>query len=287
MLTALDVLEQIHEWLEMDPDDVGIEGTHFSRKSVLNRMDRAYRTISNRPAIQRSHHLITTMKIDCGSVNGDLTMPLPANFASLNAIYRIDGNGRRIGTIPVKHVQHNYRYDNIVLSVAIRDGKLLLFRCGGERELEVEYYRVPGTLHYGTVNTATEFSLVYGHGTTVGKVARDYRGDQLRIISGTGEGQVRRIGAFIPSTRTFLLEEPWDDIPDTTSLYGIISFLPENFQDMLLARTASEFAAIPERAAKCMTQYMEMLEDFGRLLTDPDAMTPREVIQTIPGPEWA
>jgi len=47
-----------------------------------------------------------------------------------------------------------------------------------------------------------------------------YAGVTLRIVSGTGMGQLRSIRTYAGSTRTAMFDTAWDIIPDSTSVYG-------------------------------------------------------------------
>jgi len=48
-------------------------------------------------------------------------------------------------------------------------------------------------------------------------------GKEIVILSGTGVGQVREISSYDSGTNTVTISRAWDTIPDTTSVYGIIS----------------------------------------------------------------
>lgn len=70
----------------------------------------------------------------------------------------------------------------------------------------------------GIVTGATSNSIILdSHASTVDGV---YAGVTLRIVSGTGMGQLRNISTYVGSSRTATFDSPWAVIPDTTSVYG-------------------------------------------------------------------
>ncbi|GFE83366.1 hypothetical protein GCM10011487_53660 [Steroidobacter agaridevorans] len=70
----------------------------------------------------------------------------------------------------------------------------------------------------GTVTGATSNSIVLD-GDASGTDGA-YAGVVLRIVSGTGMGQVRTIRTYVGSTRTATFDSAWGVIPDNTSVYG-------------------------------------------------------------------
>jgi len=48
-----------------------------------------------------------------------------------------------------------------------------------------------------------------------------YAGQIIRVVGGTGEGQVRRIVGYHGASRTATVGAPWDTVPDATSQYEI------------------------------------------------------------------
>jgi hypothetical protein len=70
----------------------------------------------------------------------------------------------------------------------------------------------------GTASSATSNSIVLdGDADTVDGA---YAGVTLRIVSGTGMGQLRNIRTYAGSSRTATIDSPWDIIPNNTSVYG-------------------------------------------------------------------
>ncbi len=78
----------------------------------------------------------------------------------------------------------------------------------------------------GTVTGATSNSIdLDSHASSVDDA---YAGVTLRIMSGTGVGQLRNIRTYLGSSRTATFDAPWDVIPDTTSVYGFEYALSTN-----------------------------------------------------------
>lgn len=70
----------------------------------------------------------------------------------------------------------------------------------------------------GTVSSATSNSIVLDGDASAVDAA--YAGLTLRIVSGTGMGQLRNISTYDGSSRTATINSPWTVIPDNTSVYG-------------------------------------------------------------------
>jgi hypothetical protein len=70
----------------------------------------------------------------------------------------------------------------------------------------------------GTASGATSNSIVLDNDASA--VNGAYAGVTLRIVSGTGMGQLRNIRSYAGSTRTATIDSPWGVIPDNTSVYG-------------------------------------------------------------------
>lgn len=70
----------------------------------------------------------------------------------------------------------------------------------------------------GTASSATSNSIVLDGDASSMNGA--YAGLTLRIVGGTGMGQLRNISAYAGSSRTATISSPWTIIPDNTSVYG-------------------------------------------------------------------
>jgi type IV pilus assembly protein PilW len=70
----------------------------------------------------------------------------------------------------------------------------------------------------GTATGATSNSIVLDNDASA--VDGAYAGVTLRIVSGTGMGQLRNIRTYAGSTRTATIDSPWGVIPNNTSVYG-------------------------------------------------------------------
>jgi type II secretory pathway pseudopilin PulG len=70
----------------------------------------------------------------------------------------------------------------------------------------------------GTASGASSNSIVLDGDASA--VDGAYAGVTLRIVGGTGMGQLRNIRTYAGSTRTATIDTPWAVIPDNTSVYG-------------------------------------------------------------------
>lgn len=70
----------------------------------------------------------------------------------------------------------------------------------------------------GIVTGATSNSIVLDSNAST--VDGAYAGVTVRIVSGTGMGQLRNIRTYVGSSKTAFIDSPWGAIPDNTSVYG-------------------------------------------------------------------
>lgn len=70
----------------------------------------------------------------------------------------------------------------------------------------------------GTASGATSNSIVLDGDAS--SMDGAYAGLTLRVVSGTGMGQLRNISTYAGSSRTATISSPWSVIPDNTSVYG-------------------------------------------------------------------
>ncbi|MET0986541.1 MAG: PilW family protein [Steroidobacteraceae bacterium] len=70
----------------------------------------------------------------------------------------------------------------------------------------------------GTAVSATSNTIVFASTADASNGA--YAGVTLRIVSGTGMGQLRNVSAYNGTTKTATISTPWATIPDGTSVYA-------------------------------------------------------------------
>ena len=58
------------------------------------------------------------------------------------------------------------------------------------------------------------------------------------IVSGAGVGQTRTISDYVGSTRLATVDTTWTTTPDTTSMYSLISSIPDQHHEILGAYAA-------------------------------------------------
>jgi hypothetical protein len=82
-----------------------------------------------------------------------------------------------------------------------------------------------------------------------------YRGCSINILSGTGTGQIRMITGYVGSTGVATVESPWIIIPDTTSLYSIVSVPGLTYFSNIGVATAGSGTTITLEAAASATDH--------------------------------
>ena len=70
----------------------------------------------------------------------------------------------------------------------------------------------------GTATGATSHSIVLDSNASA--IDGAYAGLTVRIVSGTGMGQLRNINTYVGSSKTATIDSPWAVIPNNTSVYG-------------------------------------------------------------------
>ncbi len=134
--------------------------------------------------------------------------------------------------------------------------------------LRIEYAANIPEFHYGYVQSGSSVSLVMASGTPededphiLGGELREeddyYNGAQVRIIGGTGTGQLRTIDDFVGSTRTCTLDSALTTELDTTSVYQIDPIMPENHHLLLVYRAAWEAQAAKQRPAEYLSALLQ------------------------------
>jgi len=103
------------------------------------------------------------------------------------------------------------------------------------------FFRTIPNMHTGTlpsqsgmttVQVKLPFSATLGERSTIDDY---YKRTQIYIPSGTGLGQKRTISDYDASTRICTISAVWSPQPDDTSTYEILCFLPEKFNELLIA----------------------------------------------------
>jgi hypothetical protein len=77
-----------------------------------------------------------------------------------------------------------------------------------------------GALHSGTAQAGAASTLTLAAGAS--STTDLYKGNVLKIYSGTGAGQTRTITAYNGSTKVATVDWNWTTTPDTTSLYAVL-----------------------------------------------------------------
>jgi len=103
--------------------------------------------------------------------------------------------------------------------------------------IRYEYSACPADFCYGTASAGTATTITLAATATAGEtvLADDYyNGAWIRIMSGTGAGQIREITDFAAGTLLATVAA-WDTNPDATSVYAICSPFPKDLNRLLIA----------------------------------------------------
>lgn len=95
-------------------------------------------------------------------------------------------------------------------------------------------------LHYGTAQTNADTSkIILASSATLGSIAVEddfYINSWVRIISGTGAGQKRRITDYVGSTKTATVSPAWATAPTNDSVYEILPCLDHPLDKAIMWR---------------------------------------------------
>jgi hypothetical protein len=96
-----------------------------------------------------------------------------------------------------------------------------------------------GALHSGTAQAGAAGTLTLAAGAS--STTDLYKGNRLKIYSGTGAGQTRTITAYNGSTKVATVDWNWTTTPDNTSLYAVLpADGPSVNSSLQVATTASD-----------------------------------------------
>lgn len=131
--------------------------------------------------------------------------------------------------------------------------------------IQITYIRILAPMHYATAvsGTSANINFATSSGVTAGSLTifppALYIGEKIRIISGTGIGQERLISAYNSSTRLATVSSNWSTTPDATSVYSIVSSIPEDFHYVMEWYAAMIISAKIEdvRAEFCARMYAD------------------------------
>lgn len=145
------------------------------------------------------------------------------NFDDGSLQWQVQTNGNAVyhGKNPVKELCAT----NLLLKVRVTGNE------GGQIVDTNEYRQISlvknpiATKSVFAVQSATSNTLILNTSHDLSDNQAKYYpnvGKKIKIISGIGASQVRKITALNPTTREITINEPWSVIPTTTSVYGIV-----------------------------------------------------------------
>ncbi len=142
------------------------------------------------------------------------------NEGSVNADPMIWLYGKTIGGLHTKNPKLTNYTTGLTLQYAgeIKQGELLLLDTQKRNALFVGN----NVLQSGTARSGTSGGIQLA---TSASAVDDYYKDQIvKVVSGAGAGQYRKIIGYNGATRVAIVDTPWDVIPNATSVYEIYHF---------------------------------------------------------------
>ena len=136
-------------------------------------------------------------------------------------------------------------------------------------------------LHYGTAAAGAAGSITFNATPTKGVLQKEheiYTGSLVGIYSGAGNGQVRRITSYNAITREATVDEDWLVLPDVSSVYSVISPIPDQMQELLPIGAALRAAGkMNDDQNRFYKMYQLMMGDFKSDIDPRDRSANRRV----------
>lgn len=242
------------------------------------------------------------------TVDGQFNNHLPREVFSVVDVEFIDGAGAVTGTAPFFTVDESIATITTVDPVLLKDKQNVEARFYNARNFtEDGYYLFEQQIRFGTATAlgngrycrvyhiptsmdlhratatagaATTITLgTNGLATTLGKISKInnyYQGAYIEIISGTGLGQINKVLSYNGTTLVATMAEAWVTTPDSTSVYSIVSPIPEDYTELLALG-----AAIRAKGGKTEDDTSLLGQMYSAIVDDmEDAMESRQEQKT-------
>jgi hypothetical protein len=104
---------------------------------------------------------------------------------------------------------------------------------GGTAGLLLTAQVMPPRLHLGTASAGGATSITFD--SAADPRTSYYVGCSIYIVSGTGNGQIRTVTAYVGSTKVATVDSAWTVNPDSTSVFSTLLHedFPEDFHEMI------------------------------------------------------
>ena len=146
------------------------------------------------------------------------------------------------------------------------------------------FIRTLPKLHYGIAAAGSADSITLNATPTKGVLQREhdiYVGSLIGIYSGTGEGQVRRITNYDATTREATIDESWLVNPNNSSVYSLISPVPDQMQELLpLGAALRASGKMNDDQNRFYRMYQSLMVDFKPDIDPRDRTSSRRIRKT-------
>lgn len=160
----------------------------------------------------------------------------------------------------------------------------------------IRLYYLPTTpdLHRGVAQGGASSTITLANPTattTLGDVKvidNYYKGCYVEIMSGTGEGQIRKIKQYDGATKIATIEPNWSTAPNATSVYSIISPIKEDFHELLAlgAVIRAKGIKVEDTTDTVVQVYAALTKDMVSSLERRSHQVPRRVLTTQRSGVW-
>lgn len=269
--------------LKQHVDDVGGEGTAYSAQVCMDNINKAHYEVASQAAEAGFFGLKATY---------DWSVPSPRTTYEVTHAFPPDVHSIiRVAAVPEAGSENEfaiiYNRDQLQSANSPSWGRYelralsaegIVLYAPGFSHYRMTYSRFPGRLCYGTVQTSSTSSSVILGTPTAGELspADDaYVGDRIALTSNLGVTEVVTVTGYDASTGTVEVSPSLSGTPATTWSWSFVSFLPENFQHLLVQGAASYFTAeLPERAKQSRLEFEKTMDQFLKAFRPVDLATP-------------
>ena len=293
MLTMQRILaRELPTALEISPEEIGAEGSPFSREVCMDRLESANKDLAHDAALRESRYLQAEFEFEGPGPTGtqyEYPVEYPANVDTWIKLSAITDQGREISTVWNQDRRNVWNYYGGAAGTFSSFG----YRIQGNQIIMLQpryslyrlfYQRSPGSLCYGTVQSASgvEVTLSVPTAGRLSNQLNDYVGDTI-VFTKDGETDVIAVvTGFSPAGRVITLRE--EVSVDDTWEYSFVSWLPRSWQMTHVFLAATRFAAVRQSAAAvCAANYGTMIETLRHQCRPGDAVTATRVAQSDPG----
>jgi hypothetical protein len=270
METPSQLLTSLRDYL-----DEPTEG-YWKNSELVGRLSDSHKRIARTITSQDPTFFIASTNIDFVANQALYDLPRNARLGSRwEHASKNDANGNPQGYVYDMRLRDRVIGDQIVIgnnslnfSIAFQGAKIRVSpipTAAQSNAITLFYTPIFADLHEGFVSAATSTTITFPASPTFARTGSpsifndDYNGMDVIIKSGTGVGQRRTITAYTGGSTLQATVATWDTTPDTSSVYAIVSPVPDDFHDLIALDAV--ITASSKSTRRRLQQYAGIYQD--------------------------